>query len=49
MCTRFGTEAFEKALDDLLDRNKIAFAQLLKTNIPAKRMIFSCVDSICSE
>ncbi|KAF8189804.1 Hydantoinase/oxoprolinase-domain-containing protein [Mycena galopus ATCC 62051] len=41
MCTRFGTEAFETALDDLLDRNKIAFAQLLKTNIPARRMTFS--------
>ncbi|KAJ7770468.1 Hydantoinase/oxoprolinase-domain-containing protein [Mycena metata] len=41
MCTRFGTEAFETALDDLLNRNKIAFAQLLKTNIPAKRMTFT--------
>ncbi|KAF7350406.1 hypothetical protein MVEN_01345400 [Mycena venus] len=41
MCTRFGTEAFETALDDLLNRNKIAFAQLLKTSIPAKRMTFS--------
>ncbi|KAF7349308.1 hypothetical protein MSAN_01720300 [Mycena sanguinolenta] len=41
MCTRFGTEAFETALNDLLDRNKIAFAQLLKTSIPARRMTFS--------
>ncbi|KAJ7487787.1 Hydantoinase/oxoprolinase-domain-containing protein [Mycena latifolia] len=41
MCTRFGTEAFETALDDLLDRNKIAFAQLLKTSIPAGRMTFT--------
>ncbi|KAJ7755337.1 Hydantoinase/oxoprolinase-domain-containing protein [Mycena maculata] len=42
MCTRFGTEAFETALDDLLDRKKIAFAQLLKTNIPAGKMTFTC-------
>ncbi|KAJ7336259.1 Hydantoinase/oxoprolinase-domain-containing protein [Mycena albidolilacea] len=41
MCIRFGTDAFETALDDLLDRNKVAFAQLLKTNIPARRMTFS--------
>ncbi|KAJ7243203.1 Hydantoinase/oxoprolinase-domain-containing protein, partial [Mycena haematopus] len=41
MCTRFGTEPFETALNDLLDRNRIAFAQLLKTNIPARRMTFS--------
>jgi 5-oxoprolinase (ATP-hydrolysing) len=41
MCIRFGTQAFETALDDLLDRNKIAFAQLLKTNIPAGRMTFT--------
>ncbi|KAK7046636.1 Hydantoinase/oxoprolinase-domain-containing protein [Favolaschia claudopus] len=40
MCARFGTEAFEQALADLLDRNKMAFAQLLKTNIPARRMTF---------
>lgn len=43
MCMRFGTEAFETALDDLLDRNKIAFAQLLKTNIPGGKMTFTCV------
>ncbi|KAJ7637185.1 Hydantoinase/oxoprolinase-domain-containing protein [Roridomyces roridus] len=41
MCMRFGTKAFETALDDLLDRNKIAFAQLLKTNIPGGKMTFT--------
>ncbi|KAJ6631083.1 Hydantoinase/oxoprolinase-domain-containing protein [Mycena sp. CBHHK59/15] len=41
MCQRFGTEAFETALDDLLDRNKIAFARLLKTSIPGGRMTFT--------
>lgn len=41
MCVRFGTEAFETALDDLLDRNKIAFAQLLRTSIPAGKMTFT--------
>jgi hypothetical protein len=47
MCTRFGTDAFERALDDLLDRNKIAFAQLLKTSIPAGRMTFRYAEAIC--
>ncbi|KAF7323952.1 hypothetical protein MKEN_00616700 [Mycena kentingensis (nom. inval.)] len=41
MCIRFGTTAFETALDDLLDRNKIAFAELLRTRIPAAKMTFS--------
>ncbi|KAJ7207148.1 Hydantoinase/oxoprolinase-domain-containing protein [Mycena pura] len=41
MCTRFGKAAFETALDELLERNKIAFAQLLKTKIPAMRMTFT--------
>ncbi|KAJ7274998.1 Hydantoinase/oxoprolinase-domain-containing protein [Mycena rebaudengoi] len=41
MCKRFGRNAFETALDSLLDRNKIAFAQLLKTNIPASKMTFT--------
>ncbi|KAJ7695422.1 Hydantoinase/oxoprolinase-domain-containing protein [Mycena rosella] len=41
MCIRFGRDAFETALDDLLERNKIAFAQLLKTSIPAGRMTFT--------
>jgi hypothetical protein len=47
MCTRFGTEAFETALDDLLDRKKIAFAQLLKTSIPGGCMTFTYVAYIC--
>ncbi|KAJ7432905.1 Hydantoinase/oxoprolinase-domain-containing protein [Mycena galericulata] len=41
MCIRFGTEGFETALDDLLNRNKIAFAQLLKTSIPGGKMTFT--------
>ncbi|KAF7289919.1 hypothetical protein MIND_01366800 [Mycena indigotica] len=41
VCHRFGTVAFESALDVLLERNKVAFAELLRTKIPAGRMTFS--------
>lgn len=34
---------FESALDHLLERNKLAFAQLLKTSIPDGKMYFEYV------
>lgn len=41
MCQRFGQPAFQTAVDELLERNKQAFARLLKTSIPDGKMHFS--------
>lgn len=43
LCDRFGVTQFETALDHLLERNKLAFAQLLKTSIPDGKMYFEYV------
>lgn len=43
LCDRFGVTQFETALDHLLERNKFAFAKLLKTSIPNDKMYFECV------
>jgi 5-oxoprolinase (ATP-hydrolysing) len=40
LCVRFGRAAYSTACDELLERNKTAFAMLLKRNIPDGKMYF---------
>ncbi|KIJ53509.1 hypothetical protein M422DRAFT_241749 [Sphaerobolus stellatus SS14] len=40
MCDRFGRNAYSIACAELLERNRTAFARLLKTNIPDAKMHF---------
>jgi 5-oxoprolinase (ATP-hydrolysing) len=40
MCGRFGKEVYVEALDELLERNKIAVGKLIKTTIPDEPIFF---------
>jgi 5-oxoprolinase (ATP-hydrolysing) len=40
MCDRFGTDAYEKALDILLTRNKLAVGKIITTTLSSERVYF---------
>ncbi|TFK42837.1 Hydantoinase/oxoprolinase-domain-containing protein [Crucibulum laeve] len=40
LCVRFGAAVYEKALDTLLERNKIAIGKLIKTTVPDEPIYF---------
>lgn len=47
LADRFGDDEFYSALEDLLDRNKRAMAQLIKDTVPTKKQYFE--DYICDD
>lgn len=40
ICERFGVEAYEKALDILLLRNKLAVGKIIRTTLSPERVYF---------
>lgn len=40
MCDRFGTDAYENALDILLTRNKLAVGKIIKTTLSSEKVHF---------
>lgn len=40
MCERFGLRAYEGALEELLNRNKIAIRKLISTTVSDERIYF---------
>lgn len=40
ICQRFGVEAYEKALDILLSRNKLAIGKIIHTTLSAEKVHF---------
>jgi 5-oxoprolinase (ATP-hydrolysing) len=40
MCDRFGADTYEKSLDILLTRNKLAIGKIITTTISSERVFF---------